>query len=86
VNGKGFEVLRVRLAGGPPAPANQFTFYIDPLTSVPMYADLLTEAEGEIKTTWEGYRNIGPFKLSTMHRWRGGSDSTVTIQDLRIVW
>jgi hypothetical protein len=88
VKGKGLEVLRVRLdAGGPPTPARQFTFYVDPLTSLPMYADLITEGEGEVKTTCEGYRNVGPFKLSTLHRWRGeGADSTVTIEDLRVVW
>jgi hypothetical protein len=80
VNGKVFEVLRVGIRGE----GERYVLFVDPLTSLVQYSDVL-EGEGSVRATWEGYRNIGPFKLSTAHRFLG-EGRVVEIQDLRVEW
>jgi hypothetical protein len=89
VNGKTLEILRVSFESASESPnrGGRYQWYIDPLTSLVMYSDELSEADPEAKqrVTWEGYRNFGPFKLSTLHRFIGVGP-TISIEDLRVEW
>ena len=80
INGKVFEVLRVGIRGE----GERYVLFVDPLTSLVQYSDVL-EGEGSVRATWEGYRNVGPFKFSTAHRFLG-EGRTSEIRDLRVEW
>jgi hypothetical protein len=80
LNGKLFEVLRVGIKGE----GERYVLYVDPLTSLVQYSDLM-EGDGTVTATWEGYRNIGPFKLATGHRFLG-DQRVVRVEDLRVEW
>ena len=85
VNGKPLEILRISNLSGTPGWRQQW--YVDPLTGLVMYCDEAPEADPEARrrVTWEGYRNVGPFRLPTVHRFVGDVRS-IAIEDLRVEW
>ena len=87
VNGKAMEILRVRFESERVMPGWRYQWYVDPLTSLVMYCDEIPEGNPETRrrVTWEGYRNLGPFKLPTLHRFVGDVRS-VAIEELRVEW
>jgi hypothetical protein len=85
VNGKALEILRLSNLPGNPGWRQQW--YVDPLTGLVMYCDEAPESDPEARrrVTWESYRNFGPFRPPTLHRFVGDVRS-IAIEDLRVEW
>ncbi len=80
-DGKTVHVLKLSFARVGLTPGDQYHWYIDPQTDLPVAWDYIPNAQTTRTFTWEAYAQSGGLTLSTLHR---GPGLTIRINDLQV--
>jgi hypothetical protein len=76
------ETVRLKFDKVGLTPTDQYLFYIDPKTKLPVAWDYIPEAGGGMQATWEKYQTFGGLNLATEHKLNG---KAITLTDIKVV-
>lgn len=82
LNGVACETLRLSFAKVGLTPTDQYVFYIDPKTKLPLAWDYVPASGEGMQATWEKFQNFGGLTLATEHNFKG---KTIRLADIRVV-
>jgi len=81
-NGVQCETVRLKFENVGLTPTDQYIFYIDPKTKLPMAWDYIPESGKGMQTTWEKFQSFGGLNLATEHNF---GDKTIKLTDIKVV-
>jgi hypothetical protein len=82
VKGVSCETVRLKFDNVGLTPTDQYVFYIDPKTKLPIAWDYIPESGTGMQATWEKFQSFGGLNLATEHNFNG---KTIRLADITIV-
>jgi plastocyanin len=71
LNGVTYETVRLKFDSVGLTPTDQYIFYIDPKTKLPVAWDYVPESGKGMQATWEKFQSFGGLNLATEHNFNG---------------
>lgn len=71
LKGVACETVRLKFDKVGLTPTDQYVFYVDPKTKLPLAWDYIPESGAGMQATWEKYESFGGLKLATEHNFNG---------------
>src|ERR1044071_4216710 len=81
-NGVTCDTLRLKFDTVGLTPTDQYLFYIDPKTKLPLAWDYIPQSGTGMQATWEKFQSFGGLNLATEHNFKG---NTIQLADIRVV-
>lgn len=82
LNGVPSETIRLSFDKVGLTPTDQYVFYIDAKTKLPLAWDYIPESGEGMQATWEKFQNFGGLTLATEHNFKG---KTIRLADIKVV-
>jgi hypothetical protein len=82
VNGVACETVRLKFDKVGLTPTDQYVFYVDPKTKLPLAWDYIPQTGAGMQATWEKYESFGGLKLATEHNFNG---KTIKLTGIKVV-
>jgi hypothetical protein len=82
LNGVTCETVRLKFDKVGLTPTDQYVFYIDPKTKLPLAWDYIPETGTGMQATWEKFQSFGGLNLATEHNFNG---KTIKLADIKVV-
>lgn len=82
LNGVPCETIRLSFDKVGLTPTDQYVFYIDPKTKLPVAWDYVPATGEGMQATWEKYQNFGGLTLATEHNFKG---KTIRLAGIKVV-
>lgn len=82
LKGVACETVKVKFDNVGLTPTDQYVFYIDPKTKLPVAWDYIPESGPAMQATWEKFQNVGGLNLATEHNFNG---KTIKLADITVV-
>jgi plastocyanin len=82
LNGVTCETVRLKFDKVGLTPTDQYVFYIDPKTKLPLAWDYIPESGTGMQATWEKFQSFGGLNLATEHNFNG---KTIKLKDIKVV-
>jgi hypothetical protein len=82
LNGAPCETIKLSFDKVGLTPADQYVFYIDPKTKLPLAWDYIPATGEGMQATWEKFQNFGGLTLATEHNFKG---KTIRLADIKVV-
>ena len=76
------ETLRLSFDKVGLTPTDQYVFYLDPKTKLPLAWDYIPATGEGMQATWEKFQNFGGLTLATEHNFKG---KTIRLADIKVV-
>ena len=76
------ETLRLKFDNVGLTPADQYVFYLDPKTKLPLAWDYIPQSGTGMQATWEKFQSFGGLNLATEHSFNG---KTIKLADIKVV-
>ena len=76
------ETVRLKFDNVGLTPTDQYVFYIDPKTKLPLAWDYIPQSGTGMQATWEKFQSFGGLKLATEHNFNG---KTIKLKDIKVV-
>lgn len=81
-NGIACETVRLKFDKVGLTPTDQYVFYVDPKTKLPLAWDYIPETGTGMQATWEKFQSFGGLNLATEHNFNG---KTIKFTDIQVV-
>lgn len=82
LNGVTYETVRLKFDNVGLTPTDQYVFYVDPKTKLPVAWDYIPQSGTGMQATWEKFRSFGGLNLATEHNFNG---KTIKLADIKVV-
>jgi hypothetical protein len=82
LKGVAFETLRLTFSGVGLTPTDQYIFYVDPKTKLPVAWDYIPASGAGMQATWEKFQSFGGLNLATEHNFNG---KTIRLSGIKVV-
>lgn len=82
LNGVTCETMRLKFDKVGLTPTDQYVFYIDPKTKLPLAWDYIPGSGTGMQATWEKFQSFGGLNLATEHNFNG---KTIKLKDIKVV-
>jgi hypothetical protein len=82
MKGVACETIRLKFEKVGLTPTDQYVFYIDPKTKLPMAWDYIPASGEGMQATWEKFQSFGGLNLATEHNFNG---KTIKLADIKVV-
>lgn len=82
LKGATYETLRLKFDNVGLTPTDQYVFYLDPKTKLPVAWDYIPESGTGMQATWEKFKSFGGLNLATEHNFNG---KTIKLTDIKVV-
>lgn len=82
LKGVACETVRLKFDKVGLTPTDQYVFYIDPKTKLPLAWDYVPETGAGMQATWEKYESFGGLNLATEHNFNG---KTIKLTGIKVV-
>lgn len=82
LNGVTCETMRLKFDKVGLTPTDQYVFYVDPKTKLPLAWDYIPESGTGMQATWEKFQSFGGLNLATEHNFNG---KTIKLKDIKVV-
>ena len=82
LNGVTCETMRLKFDKVGLTPSDQYIFYVDPKTKLPVAWDYIPESGTGIQATWEKFQTFGGLNLATEHNFNG---KTIKLTGIKVV-
>jgi hypothetical protein len=82
LNGVTCETVRLKFDNIGLTPTDQYVFYIDPKTKLPLAWDYIPQSGTGMQATWEKFQSFGGLNLATEHNFNG---KTIKLADIKVV-
>ena len=82
LKGVACETVRLKFDKVGLTPTDQYVFYVDPKTKLPLAWDYIPESGAGMQATWEKYESFGGLKLATEHNFNG---KTIKLTGIKVV-
>jgi hypothetical protein len=82
LNGVTCETVRLKFDNIGLTPTDQYVFYIDPKTKLPLAWDYIPQSDTGMQATWEKFQSFGGLNLATEHNFNG---KTIKLADIKVV-
>jgi hypothetical protein len=82
LNGVTCETMRLKFDKVGLTPSDQYVFYLDPKTNLPVAWDYIPESGTGMQATWEKFQTFGGLNLATEHNFNG---KTIKLKDIKVV-
>jgi hypothetical protein len=82
LNGVAYETLRLRFENVGLTPTDQYVFYIDPKSKLPLAWDYIPASGTGMQATWEKFQSFGGLNLATEHSF---GSKTIKLTDIKVV-
>jgi plastocyanin len=82
VKGVACETVRLKFENVGLTPTDQYVFYIDPKTKLPVAWDYIPASGTGMQATWEKFQSFGGLNLATEHNFNG---KTIRLADIKVV-
>lgn len=82
LNGVACETLRLSFDKVGLTSTDQYVFYIDPKTKLPLAWDYIPASGEGMQATWEKFQTVGGLTLATEHNFKG---KTIRLADIKVV-
>jgi hypothetical protein len=82
LNGITCETVRLKFDSVGLTPTDQYVFYIDAKTKLPLAWDYIPESGTGMQATWEKFKSFGGLNLATEHNFSG---KTIKLTDIKVV-
>jgi plastocyanin len=82
IHGVSCETVRLKFDKVGLTPTDQYVFYIDPKTKLPVAWDYIPESGTGMQATWEKFQSFGGLNLATEHNFNG---KTIKLADIKVV-
>lgn len=82
INGVSCKTVRLKFDKVGLTPTDQYIFYIDPKTKLPVAWDYIPESGTGMQATWEKFQSFGGLNLATEHNFNG---KTIKLADIKVV-
>jgi hypothetical protein len=82
LNGVTCETVRLKFDNVGLTPTDQYVFYIDPKTKLPLAWDYIPQSGTGMQATWEKFQSFGGLNLATEHNFNG---KTIKLADIKVV-
>lgn len=81
LNGVTCETLRLKFDNVGLTPTDQYIFYVDPKTKLPLAWDYIPKSGTGMQATWEKFQSFGGLNLATEHNFNG---KTIKLIDIKV--
>jgi hypothetical protein len=82
LNGVTCETVRLKFEKVGLTPTDQYVFYVDPKTKLPLAWDYIPASGEGMQATWEKYQDFGGLNLATEHNFNG---KTIKLTGIKVV-
>jgi hypothetical protein len=82
LNGVSCETVRLKFDKVGLTPTDQYVFYIDAKTKLPLAWDYIPQSGAGMQATWEKFQTFGGLTLATEHSFNG---KTIRLADIKVV-
>jgi hypothetical protein len=82
LNGVTCETIRLKFDKVGLTPTDQYVFYVDPKTKLPVAWDYIPASGEGMQATWEKFQSFGGLNLATEHNFNG---KTIKLKDIKVV-
>jgi len=82
MKGVACETVRLKFDNVGLTPTDQYLFYLDPKTKLPLAWDYIPEAGAGMQATWEKFESFGGLNLATEHNFNG---KTIKLTGIKVV-
>jgi hypothetical protein len=82
IQGVTCETIKLKFEKVGLTPTDQYVFYIDPKTKLPMAWDYIPASGTGLQATWEKFQSFGGLNLATEHNFDG---KTIRLADIKVV-
>jgi len=82
LKGVTFETLRLTFNSVGLTPTDQYIFYVDPKTKLPVAWDYIPASGAGMQATWENFQSVGGLNLATEHNFNG---KTIRLSGIKVV-
>ena len=82
LNGVTCETVRLKFDKVGLTPTDQYVFYVDPKTKLPLAWDYIPESGTGMQATWEKFQSFGGLNLATEHNFNG---KTIKLKDIKVL-
>jgi plastocyanin len=82
IKGVACETVRLKFDSVGLTPTDQYVFYIDPKTKLPVAWDYIPASGDGMQATWEKFQSFGGLTLATEHNFTG---KTIKLADIKVV-
>jgi plastocyanin len=82
LNGVTYETLRISFEKVGLTPTDQYVFYLDPKTKLPLAWDYIPASGEGMQATWEKYKTFGGLNFATEHNFK---NKTIKLADIKVV-
>lgn len=76
------ETIRLKFESVGLTPTDQYVYYIDPKTKLPLAWDYIPASGTGMQATWEKFQSFGGLNLATEHNF---NDKTIKLADIKVV-
>lgn len=82
INGVKCETMRLKFESVGLTPTDQYVYYLDPKTKLPVAWDYIPQTGTGMQATWEKFKSFGGLNLATEHKFNG---KTIKLADIKVV-
>ena len=82
LNGVSYETLRVKFENVGLTPTDQYVYYLDPKTKLPLAWDYIPQAGTGMQATWEKYQSFGGINFATEHHF---DNKAIKLEEIEVV-
>lgn len=82
LNGVTCETVRLKFEKVGLTPTDEYVFYLDPKTKLPLAWDYIPASGTGMQATWEKFKSFGGLNLATEHNFSG---KTIKLTDIKVV-
>lgn len=82
LNGVSYETVRLKFESVGLTPTDQYVYYIDPKTKLPLAWDYIPQSGSGMQATWEKYQSFGGLNLATEHHF---NNKAIKLEEIEVV-